>query len=166
MSCVRIFYCGTDDNNDGKRNRTRRGSQLSQKLSNKSKENTAKTEPCSNWLLTGTCEHGPICQFAHVPQEPLALRHMHDAYKLEVCKNISTPNGCRFGSRCDFLHHELRIQVSEHEYWLIDLVSGSFMIELTDICQRNARRIQRLKETVIVQAEYVPSSGQYMFWGK
>lgn len=161
--CLRMFYCGTNDHpNYG----SRKQSQLSQKKGNKDPHNTAKTEPCMTHLLEGYCHRGETCQFAHVPQEPLGLRHMHDCYKLSVCKNFNTPQGCRFGPRCDFLHHELRIQMSSHEYWLVDVETGDFMIELTHICANNEQRKQRLEQQTVVQAEYCTSTGTFLFWGK
>lgn len=158
--CMRMFYCGTNDNKMSKKS-----SQLSQKLANKINFNTTKTEPCMNHLLEGFCARRATCQFAHVPEEPLGLRHMHDCYKLSLCKHFNTPNGCRFGARCDFLHHELRIQMSPNEYWLVDVETGDFMIELTHICTNNDQRKQRLQEQTVVEVEYDPQ-GRFLFRGK
>ena len=71
-----------------------------------------KTEPCKNYSLSGYCNYGDKCQFAHGNCEinPVFCGGL---YKTKKCKNFWKKGFCLYGIRCQFLHSECEKPLSQ-----------------------------------------------------
>lgn len=69
-----------------------------------------KTELCKNWEMTGRCNYGKKCQFAHGTSEIQAKGQLPEKYKLKLCKGFHTKGFCPYGSRCMFIHSQAQTQ--------------------------------------------------------
>eukprot|EP01026_Neomeris_dumetosa_P047978 TRINITY_DN4135_c0_g1_i1.p2 TRINITY_DN4135_c0_g1~~TRINITY_DN4135_c0_g1_i1.p2 ORF type:complete len:381 (+),score=11.00 TRINITY_DN4135_c0_g1_i1:277-1419(+) len=58
-----------------------------------------KTEICTYWSETRTCQFGDKCDFAHGEDE-LRLIDRHPKYKTEVCRTYAQQGYCQYGTRC------------------------------------------------------------------
>ena len=78
-----------------------------------------RTELCASQYVSGACAGGSCCPRAHSLEE-LRPVYYDSKYKTELCKrfHVLGPDGCRFGTRCKFLHDEVRVKAGEGEYWL------------------------------------------------
>lgn len=90
-----------------------------------------KTEMCKKWSMTGRCDYGPRCQFAHGRDElrahPLSVL---PAYKTKICLSFTRRMCCSYGSRCRFAHPgQKSLEDVNSESWYqmqLALVEGSF----------------------------------------
>ncbi|KAJ1552494.1 hypothetical protein HK405_011137, partial [Cladochytrium tenue] len=62
-----------------------------------------KTELCSAWLETGTCEFGAECDFAHSTAELRPVTR-HPSWRTKPCNKFWTQGSCPYGNRCAFIH--------------------------------------------------------------
>ncbi len=67
--------------------------------------NTIKTEMCRYIEADLRCPY-KNCHFAHSHHE-LQPRIRSVNHKTVLCKNFFTLAGCKYGSRCDFIHPEV-----------------------------------------------------------
>ena len=66
-----------------------------------------KTEICKFWSLSGKCEYGDTCSFAHGAQEMKKRVDQPRNYKTKQCKRFHKELYCPYGPRCQFLHNEM-----------------------------------------------------------
>ncbi|KAJ1545808.1 hypothetical protein HK405_007649, partial [Cladochytrium tenue] len=62
-----------------------------------------KTELCSSWLETATCEFGAECDFAHSTAELRPVTR-HPSWRTKPCNKFWTQGSCPYGNRCAFIH--------------------------------------------------------------
>lgn len=62
-----------------------------------------KTELCHNWVKTGHCPYGRLCDFAHGSRE-LRQSEQPPKYKTQHCRNYLETGRCPYGIRCRFIH--------------------------------------------------------------
>jgi Zinc finger C-x8-C-x5-C-x3-H type (and similar) len=98
---------------------------------------TYKTEICRAHQITGYCEYGDNCQFAHGYHQ-LRPRSYDAKYKTQLCRNFHVERNCQFGLRCKFIHDEVRLMINEQEYWLVSPSENLIRIEQVDNAQRAA----------------------------
>jgi len=74
------------------------------KLVQRKNKSLHKTELCTHWMLTSTCEHKDKCYFAHGYNE-LQKRVRISNYKTRPCVECPQESRkCTFGSRCNYCH--------------------------------------------------------------
>jgi len=74
------------------------------KLVQQKNKSLHKTELCTHWMLTSTCEYKDKCYFAHGYNE-LQKRVRLSNYKTKPCVDCPQQSRkCTFGSRCNYCH--------------------------------------------------------------
>ena len=63
-----------------------------------------KTEICRNFSLTGRCNWGDKCFFAHGKEELKTNMFLGKQYKTKVCKKFHGGKVCLYSSRCQYYH--------------------------------------------------------------
>ena len=63
-----------------------------------------KTEICRNFSLTGRCNWGNKCFFAHGKTELKTKMFIGTQYKTKVCKRFHGGKVCLYSSRCQYFH--------------------------------------------------------------
>ncbi|KAL3815037.1 hypothetical protein ACJIZ3_016305 [Penstemon smallii] len=90
----------------------------------------SKSKPCTKFFSTSGCSFGDTCHFLHyapghsahaqlgnmggnAPVPPGRNAHFTDgpapAMKTKLCNKINTPEGCRYGNKCNFAHSEMEL---------------------------------------------------------
>lgn len=89
------------------------------KTNNKDKVNREKekTEMCKNYVEFGHCRYSENvltinnqCSFAHGNSE-LRDKVLHESFKTKPCKNYHKYGCCTYGTRCQYLHSEIKHKV-------------------------------------------------------
>ena len=79
-----------------------------------------KWEECTRFAATGSCIYGDGCRFAH-GVEQLGVRACPVQHKQLPCHPFFTgPKGCPMGSRCTYLHDEVRLVIDASRACIVD----------------------------------------------
>lgn len=77
------------------------------------KEKHPKTEMCRSYVLLGACPYLDACTFAHGLDELGSRDYPTILFKRERCKNQNETGTCHFGTRCRFIHDEIKFQLNK-----------------------------------------------------
>eukprot|EP00768_Dysnectes_brevis_P001663 gnl/Dysnectes_brevis/1453_a1644_3043.p1 GENE.gnl/Dysnectes_brevis/1453_a1644_3043~~gnl/Dysnectes_brevis/1453_a1644_3043.p1 ORF type:complete len:202 (-),score=36.12 gnl/Dysnectes_brevis/1453_a1644_3043:133-738(-) len=78
----------------------------------RSEGNIKKTELCTSWLESGTCQYQKKCTFAHGLHELRTRRQSLRTKQDVICRSFHQTGICGYGRRCRFTHEMPYTQLS------------------------------------------------------